>query len=421
MPTPTDFSQPDSGQPAPQRRPSILPYILIGVIVALLAWHFMGRGRGSSSLEPAADNIETVAAAADVEVPAEEAVVTEDAQVSIGKVANATGDTWTVMIYLCGTDLESRLGLATQNLQELLSASASPNVNYVIESGGTKTWRNNIMSNRELGLYSVSQGNFSQDGSLARASMGDPSTLSEFIKYSAQKFPADKYMLILWDHGGGSLTGVCADELYNRDVITLPEMRTALSDAGVGFEVIGFDTCLMATLENAGVLRGYGHYMVASEESEPGGGWDYTSLGNFLASSPASDGAQLGKAICDSYITKCNRQNVGSNATLSVVDLTKIDPVLQAFADVSGEFINAASNMSSLNAIVTGARRAERYGTSAAVNMVDLGDLIDNTASVLGAKGQKVLAALDAAVVYEVHGRMRSEASGLSVYYPLTA
>jgi len=77
---------------------------------------------------------------------------------------------------------------------------------------------------------------------------------------------------VFWDHGGGSLTGVCLDEQHGGS-LTLPEIDEALSKAGTRMDVVGFDTCLMATLENAQMMARHADYLVASEETEPGGGW----------------------------------------------------------------------------------------------------------------------------------------------------
>lgn len=86
-------------------------------------------------------------------------------------------------------------------------------------------------------------------------------------------------------------------------------IRKAISDA-VGddlakrFEIIGFDACLMGTLEIAEALKDVGRYLAASQDIEPGGGWDYTSLLNFIAANPSADGAAIGKAIAEGYLAK---------------------------------------------------------------------------------------------------------------------
>lgn len=111
--------------------------------------------------------------------------------------------------------------------------------------------------------------------------MGDPLTLSSFLNYGFDFFPADSYSLILWDHGGGPVLGYGVDENF-RDLLTLDELSEALEDS-VGahmtkLEWIGFDACLMSSLEVASVLAPYANYMIASQETEPGWGWNYDFL-----------------------------------------------------------------------------------------------------------------------------------------------
>ena len=89
-------------------------------------------------------------------------------------------------------------------------------------------------------------------------------------------------MLLLWDHGGGSVGGVCFDEVYYNDSLDLNELGEGLSMAEEPFELIGFDACLMATLETAETASPYAKYMVASEEIVPGRGWSYDALAEYI-------------------------------------------------------------------------------------------------------------------------------------------
>lgn len=135
--------------------------------------------------------------------------------------------------------------------------------------------------------------------------MGDASTLTDFLTWGQENYAAEKNMLVLWDHGGGAAKGVCFDENYGFDALTLNELHTALADAELDtkFDIIGFDACLMATIETADTVQDYAEYMVASEEIEPSGGWDYKALAEGFEGE--SDNLEAGKQICDSFIEKC--------------------------------------------------------------------------------------------------------------------
>ena len=165
-------------------------------------------------------------------------------------------DTVTVMVYMCGTDLESKSGAASADLQEILYGEISEKVNIILETGGTADWQNSVINSKTNQRYRLTNKGLQRlEDNLGKRSMVDPKTLSDFIQYSKANYPADRYMLVLWDHGGGSLTGFGYDELFKNDSMTLDEIGTALKDGGCSFDMIGFDACLMGTLETAIVLE----------------------------------------------------------------------------------------------------------------------------------------------------------------------
>ena len=341
-------------------------------------------------------------------------------------------ETWTVLMYVCGSDLEStpaRMGggQATNNLVELTRANLGENVTFALQTGGARSWQNDVISPRYLSRFTVERGKLAVRDQLPSASMAKSSTFADFLKWGVTTYPADHYMVVVWDHGGGSISGVCQDELYpydakgGSDSLTLPEMRDAMQSAGVTFDVVGFDTCLMASVETAQILSPYAHYMIASEESEPGSGWDYTAWPNWLAAHPGTSSEDLGTIICQTYYNKCAAYRQSGMATLSVIDLSKIGKVSQAFENASDDIALATVDPRDLRKLRQGAGRAESFGESGAysMNMVDLADLMSKTADVVGSDARSVITAIGNAVVYEVHGRNRAAASGISVYYPL--
>jgi len=330
---------------------------------------------------------------------------------------------WTVLLYMCGTDLESQGGAATQNLSELEGVKYNDNVNFIIQTGGTYTWQNKLIDPNYLQRYKSDSDGLTLVDEQKLASMGDPSTLSDFLSWGIKSYPADKYMVLFWNHGGGSLAGVEFDEVYDSDSLTLPELGEAFKDVGQQFEVIGFDTCLMSTLENASTLAPYGNYMVASEEYEPGGGWNYTDWTQYLMDHPDVGGKYLGVEICNTYYNKCKISGDDDMATLAVVDLQKIPALVAAFDAMAGEMTGITSDITSLQAYVQGALRAENFGGNTDeegyTNMVDLGDLTMNTKDVVSKTAEDVLTALFEAVAFDVHGSTRANSNGLAVFFPL--
>ena len=162
-------------------------------------------------------------------------------------VPGTGGASWTIMLYFCGSDLESGGGSASSNLEEALSARFGPDVNVTILTGGASSWKMDGIDADSLGCCHIEDGRLVLDEQKEAASMGEPGTLSDFISWSAETYPAEKYGLIMWDHGGGSLAGLCWDENFGDDNLTLTEYAQGLQDGGVSFEMIGMDACLMAS------------------------------------------------------------------------------------------------------------------------------------------------------------------------------
>ena len=330
---------------------------------------------------------------------------------------------WSVFLYMCGTDLESDGGAATANLLELQDVKYDDSVNFIIQTGGTDTWQNDLIDPGYLQRFKSDGDGLTLVDQRKLASMGDPSTLSDFLKWGIKSYPADKYMVLFWNHGGGSIAGVEFDEVFDSDSLTLPELGEAFKEVGQQFEVIGFDTCLMSTLENASTLSAYGNYMVASEEYEPGGGWAYTGWTQYLMDHPGANGKMVGKQICDTYFSKCESSGDDDMATLAVVDLKKVPALVSSFDAMATEMTGITDEITTLQDYVRGAIRAENFGGNTQeegyTNMVDLGDLTINTQDVVSQTAEDVLTALFDAVVYDVHGTTRAQANGLSVFFPL--
>ena len=339
--------------------------------------------------------------------------------------ANLGKDTWTVFVYLCGSNLESQNAAASKDLSEMVSASGSDKISFVVETGGAKAWKNNVVNARQLGRYLIKNGSIQDVGSVPAADMGESATLSDFLTWGVKNYPADHMALILWDHGGGSISGVCFDERNQNNSLYLRELDQALATAYAKmwdkFEFVGFDACLMSTLETANVLASYSDFMIASQESEPANGWEYSSIVSYLARNPSCAGDELGKELCNSYLASLDRNTKGF-ATLSVVDLSQIDQLMQDFYRFSQEMYTSSNDQATLAAMSRGIQKADNYGCNnrreGYTNMVDLGGLVDACASVTPSAAD-VKKTLRDAVPYQIRGTYHAGACGLSTYYPL--
>ena len=341
--------------------------------------------------------------------------------------AEAGDGSWAVYWYLCGSDLETNGGFATTDLAEMMEVQLPENVNVVIQTGGAAVWQNEYMDPAKLQRWLYNSEGLQLLEESDTANMGDAQTLYEFLDFANENFPADKVAVTFWNHGGGSVNGAAFDEIHNLDSLDLAEMYQAFdavwpADAeNPALELVGFDTCLMATVDVAAVFRNFAKYLVASEEVEPGNGWLYSGWLGALAEDPTIDGDDLGIAICNTYYDGCEAVGTHEQTTLSLTDLSKVGALLDAYESFGQEALVAAAEDPGFFAeLGRAAAQSENYGGNTReqgyTNMVDLGHLARQTAWMLPS-AQSVCDALADCVVYQVGGVYRSEATGLSCYY----
>lgn len=258
---------------------------------------------------------------------------------------------WTVMVYMCGSDLESgynsetgktnpnSAGLATLDIQEMLSVSGQPNdVNIILETGGAKAWKSTYgISSSKLQRWHVANKQLVKDSELTYASMGLTSTFQSFLEWGLTSYPAEKTGVILWNHGG-AMQGVCYDEKKNDDSLLNSEVKAALTNAFLTtgtnkLEFIGYDACLMQVQDIAEFNSNYFNYMVGSQESEAGEGWAYDQwIDDLYANRPTET---ILKAVCDGFVTSYQNAYLAygyaDDQTQSFLDLSKMSAYKLAF------------------------------------------------------------------------------------------
>lgn len=334
---------------------------------------------------------------------------------------------WAVYWYLCGSNLETENGFATTDLIEMMEVQLPENVNVVIQTGGTAVWQNEYMDPSKLQRWLYNSEGLQLIDEQPIANMGDVLTLYEFLDFANTNYPADKVAVTFWNHGGGSVSGAAFDEIYGYDSLDLWEMYEAFdavwpaNAANPALELVGFDTCLMATIDVAAVFQHFSKYLVASEEVEPGNGWLYSGWLGALAQDPTMEGDDLGIAICNTYYEGCEAVGTQDQTTLSLTDLTKLTPLLEAYEHFGQEaLVEAARDPGFFAQLGRAAALSENYGGNTReqgyTNMVDLGHFARQTAWMLPS-AQKVCDALADCVLYQVGGIYRTEATGLSCYY----
>ena len=228
------------------------------------------------------------------------------------------------------------------------------------------------------------------------------------------------------EHGAGSIAGFGSDELFYGDQLYLSEIEDAFASSydGQKYDLVGFDACLMACVETAAILEPYAKYMVASEETEPGGGWNYEYTFGTLADDPSINGMDLGIAITDGYYSKYRSTEWESMTTCSVVDLSLIPALEASLGQFALSLSSNINNPQSLSAIASARQRSEAYGEapeSVSFDIVDLYNFVELQRDLNPDISDQLMAAIENAVIYEVSGSQRLNSYGLSIYFPFSA
>jgi len=342
---------------------------------------------------------------------------------------------FTLLIYMNGSDLESKYKQATKDIAEMLQAydSLSHDFEIALLHGGTKQWYlHELEGLPELPSDSITYAQITKYGyqkikSLENKSIGNPETLAEFITYSITNFPAKRYGLIFWNHGRGSVYGFGYDENFTDDVsLTLSEiaigLKNGLADAHT-FEFIGFDACLMGTLEVATTLVPYANYMIASQELEPGDGWDYRSVVGQLCQNPNVETESFSKNVIDSFIDYYAQKS--AQVTLSLLDLQQINELNKSLSELTFT-LNARLSRAPDAFKQTSAYRvkSKSFGmpsfTYLGEDMIDLFSFYQNASIGTDSLFLNFKNTLQQAVVYNrfSDNLARDVVSGLSVYFP---
>ena len=334
----------------------------------------------------------------------------------------ACGETTTLLLYLCGTDLQDA---GCMDLFEIAEVEAGDAMNLVALCGGAEEWDLEDLQGGSRTFAVIRDGYFEELEDWGEKSMGDPESLEEFLSYGLAEYPADRTVVVLWDHGAGTEGGICFDETADDDGLTLTEINDVLgqleeSVPGYHINIFGCDACMMATYEMAAMLSHHPvDYYVASEELEPGNGWYYTGWLQALAEDPSISDEDLCGVIIDTFMEAGLQDDPDDTLTLSAVRLSEIRALensLEDFASVMTGEIQSGN----LSAIRRGRSRMYTFGSfnDGSWDMVDLGTALDTYAQFDAGKAAEAKKCLEKAVVASAQTDNLDICSGLSVLIP---
>jgi len=258
--------------------------------------------------------------------------------------------------------------------------------------------------------------------------MGASDTLEKFLDYGLSNFDSDQYGLVMWNHGAGAIYGFGADEKFDYDTLSLEELQTAMEASyrtnGVVYDFVGFDACLMASVETAHVLAPYALYMVGSEELEPGHGWYYTPMMDYLGSATNPDPVVVGERIIRGLEEQSTSYGTSDAITASLIDLSKIDAVKAALEDLLTRVKAGLADPTVSDNLLKARLEAESFGEGNDASDIpdsDMVDIIDYAISIneyYPHQAEQVVLAVQQAVVLNINSDLTADAYGLSIYLP---
>ncbi|MCX6652065.1 MAG: clostripain-related cysteine peptidase [Methanomassiliicoccales archaeon] len=331
---------------------------------------------------------------------------------------------WTFMVYLDADCNLEEAGL--DDFIEMSSVGTSTAMNIVVQMDRASGYSTGYGDWTTAKRFLVAQGSTPITSNaladIGEVNMGDPVTLRNFMEWAISTYPAQRYALVLWDHGGGWHGGVCSDESASGDALSMPELRSgislALASQSAHLSVIGFDACLMGMAEVAYDLKQYSDAFAFSEETEPGQGWPYDKVLGDLKTTPSMTGMQLADVVVNRYAESYPPAGKETQSSVISAQMSALGMAVQGFANAM------ISDWGVSETQIKNARaQTDGFAYTYYVDLYHFAQLVKSSlgTGAIATAAQAVMDAVDSAVSNERHGAQHASVHGLSIYFPSIA
>lgn len=333
----------------------------------------------------------------------------------------STGESWTVMIYVSGSTAEEKHSSAGEMLCSL-PYNLPENINVIVETGGSRKWSIEGIKRDKLQDFEVQKNGIREIEEMPLKNMGTAEVYGDFLKRTMQKYPADRYVSVVWGDGGGALRGAVSDAAFGYDTLTIDEMTYALSGLDEKLDIIGFDASLMSGVETVQAMALYADYMVASEDIMPRSGWDYRGFFEYISENPSASSYDAAKVVCDGVMEKATKEEK-VQTVMAVTELNSASTLARDFDVLARHMEECAANKELLpklraeieHSVYMGAN-SEWEGYSNTVDLISLSKSVFNVTKSDLARIDNTVSNI---VVYKTMSKERSDVSGLNVFYPI--
>lgn len=320
---------------------------------------------------------------------------------------------WTFMFY-DDADFENAYN-ALDDFQ--LDAGSGLNFNVVVledtYGGQSTTWHLNEFHQLE------------SEAENGEVNMGDYAVLRDFVSYCKNHFPAERYMLWMYDHGGG-WAGACVDDSSDGDMLSMVEMRRALEEAGK-IDILCFSApCLMGAIESVYELRGLVDVYVGSEDLSGYMLWMRvaTDVCWILDTNPDIPNLDLGRKIVEAIQNRLDfpllnpylllLPDAYSTYTISAIDVSKIEAAAQAVKGAVEYLVGDIESHAGSVSRNFANREAYADFSMDAVQFAENGYALDGNNELMKAMAEKI----GEAVIANIRGSERQNSHGLSIFFP---
>ena len=324
----------------------------------------------------------------------------------------------TIFIYMNGSDLESWYGFGSEDIQEILDAASNPKLHILLQTMGTKQWQRFGIASDHTQRFDIQDGKLIlADDSLPQQDCTRPETLVDFLKWGSELYPADRNMLILWDHGGGSVDGFGYDEWRGmNDSLTMDELQDALRESGMTFDFIGMDACIMSSIEVCYALYDFCDYCILSEDFESALGWSYGGWISRLASDLTIDTPDLARTLIDDMVFYNQQDYFGGSSTLALIDERYIPSAMEAWMEFAYENEETLLKVNYSREVARSGRAHPRVSSVMAQYYIT--DLLALAVSIPSAHTKTLVSRLASCVAYYNCSFDNTGLTGLSVTLP---
>lgn len=285
--------------------------------------------------------------------------------------------------------------------------SSDSGINYLVLRDGNKTKANYYQIGKKHEQILLKE--------LAELYMGDKSTLEDFFNYAKEYFPAERYIVAFYDHGGG-WQGACWDMTSQNDNLTPAEMNDALLNCG-GVDLVLFTApCLMGSIESAYQFRKSSKYYIGSEATSGFAYWlgMLDKLDVLLKSNSAITSNDLAKEIINLHEQYKNINGYGKSIAMSAIDLSKMSSLIISLNNVTNYYLGNVDKFKSISK-----ENIKVYSTVYCDLLSLIQTLKENeTEGVIFNQLTETINLFNDCIVAECHGESNIGSNGLNIYMP---